>query len=121
MSKPTPRHWTAKEMGNIGFNGEFECWILFDEDASLASVRRGASDEEYGDDDTVRANAAHIVKCINMHEELVLELKNIKELALKQYDPTHQKEPDRSMMAFNLGIIAGTCIRLLAKAEGREE
>lgn len=51
--------WSVEQLGSgmVGPNGEFEQWICFDSMSSLASVRRGADDPEYGDDDTVRANA----------------------------------------------------------------
>lgn len=67
----TPGPWTAEDRGNIGFNGEHEYWINFAPFSSLATVRRGAEDEEYGDDETLRANANLIAAAPDMLEVIL--------------------------------------------------
>lgn len=94
MSKPTPRPWKTEsdsplEMILTGANGEsvngIQIW-LDDACNDLNPLRR--------------ANAAHIVKCVNMHDEMV-------ELLTKIANTVEGALPD----------MHDECMRLLSKTE----
>lgn len=68
MSKVTPRPW---QFNKVGY-GPDEAWCIFSTECAPAlNIARTPWAEA---DDA--ANAAHIVKCVNMHEELVNCLKD---------------------------------------------
>jgi hypothetical protein len=67
----TPGPWNTKDMGNVGQNDEHEIWIEFDDFSSLAAVRHGADDEEYGGEKQLKANAEYIA---TFNPELILKI-----------------------------------------------
>lgn len=80
MSKttPSPRPWFAKDMSD--YTGAKTFFICFDDYSSIAEVRNGSDDKEYGGDEAVEANATHLIKCVNMHEKLVRALRDVYDL-----------------------------------------
>jgi hypothetical protein len=76
MSKITARPWKVWRRGNIGPNLEPEIWIGIDHpkygELSHVTVRAGCDEtKEVG---CMEANAAHIVRCVNLHDELIKAL-----------------------------------------------
>ena len=65
MNKHTPGPWIAKYMRAT--TGENEYWICFDAFASIACVRHGADDEEYGGHESLVANANLIAAAPEMY------------------------------------------------------
>lgn len=66
--KYSPGPWLAEFMKKT--TGKNEYWIKFDEYASIASVRHGADDEEYGGMSALEANARLIASAPDMVDAL---------------------------------------------------
>lgn len=65
MSKHTPTPWSLNKVEN---------YIESKEGGLIAIVRTGGLDPLENYDMKIKANATHIVKCVNLHDELVKEL-----------------------------------------------
>lgn len=78
MSKHTPRPWKAWHRGNLGPNFEPEIWIGIDhpEYGELSHITVRAGCDEAAEVGCMEANAAHIVKAVNLHDALVAALKS---------------------------------------------
>jgi hypothetical protein len=96
LSKPTPRPWkiTRKHMHGIVIYSSNPSWMENQEHVACVNPN------EQGD-----VNAAHIVRCVNMHEDLVGAL----QLAWHHL----QEGPQEHWMK--------EIVDVLAKAEGRDE
>jgi|JI10StandDraft_1071094.scaffolds.fasta_scaffold02886_30 hypothetical protein len=73
MSKHTSGPWRADYRGESGFNGEHEWWITLEDDDchSVAVVRHGADDPEYGGHPVLKANAHLVAAAPEMFEALL--------------------------------------------------
>lgn len=69
MSKVTPRPWRVETQGEAVF-------VIDKHEDVLFAI------------DHTKANAAHIVKCVNMHEELVRALRDAYDLNFAEDGPT---------------------------------
>lgn len=85
MSKPTPRPWKHFIEVDVSYDSRTgekiesrNHWIRGPEKTNVAIAARLFRNGEFNSKEA-EANAAHIVKCVNMHEELVQELKNAKD------------------------------------------
>src|SRR5882672_476169 len=70
MSEPTPRPWRILKRDETGVAGMM---LPIDDGHGHCIAWLVNRDPLLGSDE---ANATHIVKCVNMHDELVEELKN---------------------------------------------
>lgn len=117
MSKLTPRPWQYWDRGNIGPVGEKEIWIGVDHPeyggCSLATVRAGC--DESAELGSVEATAAHIVKCVNMHEKLLASLKELCHELDINYMDDHDSYAGHTVRAVNKMLRKAQA--LLAKAE----
>jgi hypothetical protein len=109
MSKHTQGEWYAEDMGNIGPADGHEIWICFDECSSIASVRHGADDEEYGGEEALKANALLMAQS----KKLLEALENLLE-ALKHVDTSNNN--DRLLR--DLGIAETNAMAAIQKATG---
>lgn len=68
MSKHTPGPWVAEWVKS--FTGKDEYWINFELHGSIATVRHGASDRQYGGKKALHANARLIAAAPELLEAL---------------------------------------------------
>lgn len=101
MSKPTPRPW------KIEHDEPYEMSLRDADDQKVKGVSLWLDDAPVPDFNAIaEANAAHIVKCVNMHDELVCALNGT--LAALRLGPH---------VDVQAAIDYGTVVLLNAKAE----
>lgn len=112
MSKPTPRPW--RDAGEDGLGGVEFIGIEAGEEGG-PTYRRVAWVMSNGGPDynhlsaEDRANAAHLIKCVNLHDELV-------DMARFVFEVSNSSKNTQDIIKAGERALA-----LLAKAEGRDE
>ncbi len=72
--KHTPPTWTTKEAeisSQHKFHPRYKATIYYEDGNPIATVHMGGAGALSSSKEDVEANAAHIVKCVNSHAELV--------------------------------------------------
>lgn len=108
----TPGPWFAQDMKST--TGENEYWIKFDDFGSIAAVRHGAQDKEYGGKKALKANA-QLMAC----SPEILEALERYVMLFDQYRAAKDDDEKRQIVDANLSHHK-EARRIIAKAKGED-